>query len=570
MKINPLRGTLAALLGCATLSAGTAFAEEQITTEPSATPALPIETYDFNPDGTADPTVSQVTSVNQLRDVSPDDFAFDALRNLVERYGCIRGYPDGTFRGDTSLSRFEFAAALNACLQSIEQILEVPERRAEVTTEDLRVLFSLLEDFRAEVASVRGRVDGLEGRVDTLEANQFSTTTKFSGEVAFTAADSFGGSGGLDPDDDDISETFFTGRIRLNFVTSFTGKDQLFTRLTAGTTGNTLQDELDTREGRFAFDGSPGNLEVALDRLHYRFPITEDLTAVAMAVLGGHHFYADTFNDGLEVGGGANGALGAGSERSPFYRLGISVPTVGIGFSYNPDNIFRFDFGYLAPNGSDPSDSNGIFDGSFSALGQLSVAPLDGRLRVGLTYIRGLDIDRGLFATTGTNLANFDNDADDTLGPGGTDLGLFDNAVSTDSFGFQMLFDVTPTVSLRGWVSFTDADFFGDDADGDILSWSAVFVVKDLIRQGSLAALSFGAEPYLTDLEFNGEEIDLDGAPGDNDVGDDIPFRLEGSYKFPLRRNITVTPGLIVLFSPNQNSDNDTVFIGALRTTFTF
>ncbi len=41
--------------------------------------------------------MDQVTNVNQLRDVSPQDWAYEALRNLVETYGCISGYPDGNF-----------------------------------------------------------------------------------------------------------------------------------------------------------------------------------------------------------------------------------------------------------------------------------------------------------------------------------------------------------------------------------------------------------------------------------------------------------------------------------------
>src|ERR687885_445288 len=68
-------------------------------------------------------SMSQVTNVTQLRDVSPGDWAFEALRSLVERYGCIAGYPDGTYRGNRSTSRYEFAAGLNACLQQIEKLI---------------------------------------------------------------------------------------------------------------------------------------------------------------------------------------------------------------------------------------------------------------------------------------------------------------------------------------------------------------------------------------------------------------------------------------------------------------
>jgi uncharacterized protein involved in exopolysaccharide biosynthesis len=38
--------------------------------------------------------MEQVTSVTQLSDVRPTDWAFQALQSLVERYGCIAGYPD--------------------------------------------------------------------------------------------------------------------------------------------------------------------------------------------------------------------------------------------------------------------------------------------------------------------------------------------------------------------------------------------------------------------------------------------------------------------------------------------
>ncbi len=51
--------------------------------------------------------MSQVTNVTQLRDVSPGDWAFEALRSLVERYGCIPGYPDGTYRGNRAMSRYQ-------------------------------------------------------------------------------------------------------------------------------------------------------------------------------------------------------------------------------------------------------------------------------------------------------------------------------------------------------------------------------------------------------------------------------------------------------------------------------
>ena len=123
-------------------------------------------------------SVGQVTSVSQLSDVQPTDWAFQALQSLVERYGCIAGYPDGTFKGNRAATRYELAAALNACLDQISDRFAIKE--------DLATVKALQEEFKTELATLKGRVDGLEARTKTLEAQQFSTTTKLSGIAVFT------------------------------------------------------------------------------------------------------------------------------------------------------------------------------------------------------------------------------------------------------------------------------------------------------------------------------------------------------------------------------------------------
>ena len=50
------------------------------------------EAQTFSPTTLSNP-MSQITNVNELTDVTPDAWAFEALRSLVERYGCIVGYP---------------------------------------------------------------------------------------------------------------------------------------------------------------------------------------------------------------------------------------------------------------------------------------------------------------------------------------------------------------------------------------------------------------------------------------------------------------------------------------------
>src|SRR5210317_4099 len=122
----------------------------------------------------------QVNSITQFSDVQPTDWAYQALSNLIERYGCVAGYPNGSFRGNRAMTRYEAAALLNACL----------DRITEVTDE----LKRLMKEFEKELAILKGRVDGLEARVGELEATQFSTTTKLKGKTTFVmGANSFGG-----------------------------------------------------------------------------------------------------------------------------------------------------------------------------------------------------------------------------------------------------------------------------------------------------------------------------------------------------------------------------------------
>ncbi|MEB3217723.1 MAG: iron uptake porin [Nostocales cyanobacterium 94392] len=481
--------------------------------------------------------ISQVTSVSQLSDVQPTDWAFAALQSLVERYGCIAGYPNGTYRGDRALTRYEFAAGLNACLDRVNELIATATADI-VSQEDLATLQRLQSEFSAELATLRGRVDALEARTAEIEANQFSATTKLQGEVAFTLA-------GADGDDVD-TEFVFNNKIRLQLVSSFTGKDKLFTRLTGGNIGNSFQDEIGTNEGRFAYDGNDGN-DIVLDRLHYVFPVGENLTVTAMASLGGHHFYADVFNSGLNTGGGATGALSRFAERNPIYRLGIANSTTGVGFSYKLGNNIKIEGGYLAKNGSNPDQKAGLFNGNYSALGQLVFQPAK-KFKLGLTYVNGYDPGDGTFAFggTGTNLAN-------GLLPGTTERQILSN-----SYGVQAQLDLSSKFSIRGWGSYTDVDFNGG-GDAEIWNYAVALVFPDLGKKGGLGAIIAGAEPYVGDI-----------SPRPANFTNDTPLHIEALYRYPLNDNISITPGIIWLKSPNQNDNNSDVFIGALRTTFTF
>jgi hypothetical protein len=67
------------------------------------------------------PAMAQVTSVSQLSDVQPTNWAYQAISDLVSRYGCVAGFPNGTFQPGEPATRAEMAALVDACLNRISE-----------------------------------------------------------------------------------------------------------------------------------------------------------------------------------------------------------------------------------------------------------------------------------------------------------------------------------------------------------------------------------------------------------------------------------------------------------------
>ncbi len=276
----------------------------------------------------------QVTSISQFSDVRPTDWAYQALSNLIERYGCVAGYPNGTYKGGQAMTRYEAAALLNACL----------DRITEVTDE----LKRLMKEFEKELAVLKGRVDGLEAKVGELEANQFSTTTKLNGKATFVlGANSFSGSadGIKDLYQEQLGATTFNYDVQLNFDTSFTGKDLLRTRLRAGNFLGTTYlggtpdapNPLSALEIAFQETEASDNL-VAINRLFYQFPLGSDFTVTVggrvrqddMLAMWPSVYPADTVLDFFTYAGSPatySLNLGSGAVSGGRRTAGASAPT---------------------------------------------------------------------------------------------------------------------------------------------------------------------------------------------------------------------------------------------------
>ena len=476
----------------------------------------------------------QVTSVTQFSDVYPTDWAYQALSNLVEQYGCVAGYPNGTFRGNRAMTRYEAAALLNACL----------DRITEVTDE----LKRLIKEFETELAIIKGRVDGLEARVGELESTQFSTTTKLRGQADFFA-------GAVKYDDRDqcnkndgncYSDGFSVSyRYTLNLDTSFTGKDRLYTRLRAGNMDNVW-----TQTDSYLSDAKKGDNTLKVDKLWYSFPLGNEFKVTVGALIENYYM--------------------------------IETPT-----RYKPIlKAFKLG-GYGAVLGASTGQGFGV-------QWRQNVAPGDAAFNIAANYVA----DGGDGAKSQSREGLFGENTDayllSQLGYGNrkwhvSALYALKNAgynQVTDTYGARAAMGYsTPTakslghplhaVGLRGYWSPEDSGFIptisaGLDlgwADGAtkgnaeaVKGWMVGLNWSDAFMEGNKLGIGFGSySSYATEVEGQG-------------YPDDQNFAIEAYYDFRVTDNIKITPAIFWVDNAygQDQVDGQNKFGGLVKTTFKF
>ena len=519
-----------------------------------ASPAQPNQTLDqINEYVEQGQDMGQVTSVSQLSDVDPTHWAFQALQSLVERYGCIEGYPDRTYRGNRALTRYEFAAGLNSCLDRIQELIaaavsDLPSR------EDIATIRRLQEEFAAELATLRGRVDALEARTARLEAQQFSTTTKLRGEVIFALAGAFGEERAIpsnlpanDPRRDDPGEIddniILANRVRLNFDTSFSGRDLLRTRIQARNVTQFGTSVTGTNMSRLSFDGDESN-DVILDDLYYRFPIGKVARVWLIANSGELNDVANNLRAPFDSSG--SGSISRFGRFGPLYYINNATSSSGAALNLDFGAI-GLDFGYLTTNGFNPADKNGLFNGDYAALAQLVLFPKS-NFNLGLTYVR--------YYSPGTRV-----NLTGTTGSAFAQRPFGNVATSADNFGATLNWRVSKNFIFGGWFGYTMSEAQAGPNEGDnatTINYALSLGLPDFGRKGNLLGLIAGVPPKVTDNDISARE------------DDDTTYHVEAFYRIQATNNISITPGVIWLMNPEHNNDNSDIFVGTIRTTFSF
>jgi len=456
----------------------------------------------------------QVTSISQFADVTPTDWAYQALSTLIERYGCVAGYPNGSFKGSRAISRLEAAALLNACLERVSE-----------TTDELK---KLLAEFQQELALLKGRVKRLDGRVGMLEASQFSTTTKLSGLATMVVGGVSNNPAG--------SQASFNFDLQLNLNTSFSGKDLLRTVLRSGNfdaNRNAFSSGLSTLEIAFQEDSGPD--AKGIDKLYYQFPIGKQFTATLGARVGQEDMLAlwpgaypsDTILNVLTL----NGAPMA-------YNKNLGP---GFGLWWQDSSGWSVSANYVAANAA--NSSQGLFTGG--SAGTSSVQLGYGKENWGLAALYSY-VQAGVAVPGATPFITTQ---------------IAEGGVNTNAFAISGFWQ--PAKS--GWLPSISAGYgINSSSGGDLTtsqSWMVGLQWSDVLAKGNSFGMGVGQPSFATATR--------NGVPDESGV-----WAWEWWYQWQISDAISVTPAVFYLNNPQgslQGGEGGANQFGALvKTSFRF
>ena len=447
------------------------------------------------------------------------------------------------------MSRYEAAALLNACL----------DRVTEVTDE----LKRLMAEFEKELAVLKGRVDGLEAKVGELEATQFSTTTKLRADTRWV----LGGLvfGGDSPLYNKSNNTYGVGKdaiplrdavtfnydVRLNFDTSFTGKDLLRTQLRAGNFDDSgfraAPAALSQLDAGFQENiGGDGGDVVAINRLYYKFPVGKNFTVVAgprvrqddMFAVWPSVYTGDKILKIFQFAGGP--------------QANSQVLGGGAGFWWKEGKQgFSFGANYVAGNADvgEPG-KGGVANGNSAAVGSVQLAYTGKNWNI--TGLYAYD-NRGV-SVGGTPLA------------GGAVKAAYNgtNAFNLAGYWQPLQSGWMPSISA-GWGIGSSSNVGGSRTDSTDVnlttqSWMVGLNWKDAFVKGNVLGMAVGQPTFVT-------------GGGDNTPADGN-YAWEWFYKFQVTDNIAVTPSIFWLSRPQGeltgNGNTFNTFGYLVQTTFRF
>jgi Carbohydrate-selective porin, OprB family len=562
-----------------------------VTTQSTVAPATKVNNA-IAVNAETEASTEQLEQAKEATEIAPGSWSYQTLQALASKYNC-GNIPTGT----KILSREEFATSLNGCIQSMEQLVArrtrkviIKKRRVVVPTrpivapvapevvsppeptivappepqieqeeavsqQDLDRLKGLIYSFSAELQSVDTRLQAVDASVTKLKAQSFSTTTKLNGEViiGFSGFNT-GRAAGITPNG--TTGNIFTDRVRLNFDSSFTGKDRLRTRLQSRNIPQFNTGVTGTNMTRLGVDGDEAN-GTSVSQLNYSFPLS-DQTKFGVDVVGSR-FYDYLYTHNPVLTSSASGSISRFGRFNPVYRLANEGASLTINHKFSDE--LDFAVGYAVPNinaAASTAPNSGLFSGSNAIISQLNIRPSKD-LSLGLIYGRAYSANGVINAGTGSIAAN-------------TPFGA--SPTTANHYSFQTSYKLSPGFILSGWAGFTEATReTGVAGNASTSNYAVSLAFPDFGSKGNNLAFIVGIPPKLNSRTGTGlgaanalpvsTTATTQGNP-------DTSYHLEALYRIKLSDNLSVTPGILLITNPEHNRTLPTEYVGTIRGTFTF
>lgn len=463
--------------------------------------------------------MAQMRSVAELSDIRPTDWAFQALQALVERYGVVTGFPDRTFRGNQALTRDEFAAALTQVFAKVEEMLE--SGQIAQIREDLNTLRRLQATYGRITVNLGDRLDQLRDRMDRNEERQFSTTTKLSGQMVGVLTDG------------SRARMTSVARVRLNLTTSFSGQDLLLTQLEGGNNGgdavsnaHNLRQNLFGTTGLLAGGGGLDYVEVdgavRLSKLYYTFKPAPSLSLTFGARLSPRDFIDDNrFANGTD----RNFSSSFFMNNPLIVQNQIDRPGgAGAALVWKPANLPLALRAVYAAADADQTSGDGTDGGLFGDRYQGSL-----ELDYALSNVFNLRLQFTRARINGTS--------------------IFAGGVNAE-WAVHRQFALFGRYGIGTYQGFNPV--LNQDLDLTPQTWAVGSIVRNIVIPGSTAGLAFG-QPFVT-----------------GSLGNATQTNIEAFYSFLVNDNISFTPSLMVVTSPNNNRSSGTIWEFFIRMVFSF
>lgn len=557
----------------------------------------------------AQTTPEVYTSESKTAEIQRTDAVYQTLQALNAKYDCI---PSNSAIFNTKkkfINRAEFLAGANSCIQSIEELVArrsrkpvkrrrvvtpapVPEVLPPVVPEPAPVApppapLPVLppppveSNEEAEDPITQQDIDGVKALINALgedlqaldariKKDSFSTTTKLTGEAIL----SFTGYGGVNAIAPTAavgttaaspgrlaSNNIFGNRLRLNFDTSFTGKDRLRSRLQARNLTPINTALTGTNMTRLGYDGNDGENDSFLSLFQYDFPLSDE-TKIRVAAIGYE------FNDNQPtlnplLSSSANGAISRFGRYNPIFRLSGDGASFNIAHKFSKE--LSFDLGYAVPatatvtaatalptaTGTVVTSNNGFFQGQNAVLSQLTYAPSK-EFSVAALYGRSYSNAGGIAGGTGSAASN----------------SPFGNVPTTaNHYSFLATYKLGDSAVLSGWAGFIDANReAAGSGTASVSNYAVTLGFPDFGAEGNTLGFVFGIPPKLNSFRT----VSAAGVVSTANNNTDTSYHLEAIYKIRLNDNMDITPGIVLITNPEHNSANPTAYVGTVRTTFRF